>query len=283
MFLIFQDFMKSVGALSATVFVFVTLRSVYLLWRRRSDIDHAQNFSNLFIALCAHSLRSLIFDGWVLALLALCYQHRLSTQELTSLSDLLPCLLLVDFAYYVKHRCEHRMNVLWAAHSVHHSSSDFNLTTTGRTPWLRWLYDGLFFAPPVLLGYHPLAVWLSFQWVLFYQIWIHTQHIGSLGLLDRLINTPANHRVHHGSQELYQDTNFGGILMLWDHLFGTYQKEVGPARFGLTPPLLSANPFVIQVRAPLLLLKTLKTATSWRERWGYLFFRPGWKTPSAGK
>jgi sterol desaturase/sphingolipid hydroxylase (fatty acid hydroxylase superfamily) len=138
-------------------------------------------------------------------------------------------LVLVDFAYYWEHRFEHRVRAIWAlTHSVHHSSPLFNQTTALRisafdgyvTPW--------FYLPIALLGFEPLLVAACIGLTVAYQQWIHTESIGSLGWFDRWFNSPSNHRVHHGCQRQYLDKNFGGILVVWDRVFGTYVKEGEP-------------------------------------------------------
>ena len=137
----------------------------------------------------------------------------------------LGALLLVDFCYYWLHRWNHEIRFLWAFHNVHHSSPEFNLTTNIRLSWFSGLVDWVFFVPPVLLGFDVVQVIASIVIVNLYQAWIHTESIGKLGWLDRVFNTPSTHRVHHGRNREYIDKNYGGILILWDRLFGTYEPR----------------------------------------------------------
>lgn len=191
-------------------------------------------------------------------------------------------VLAADFVYYWKHRAEHSVRVLWAYHSVHHSSEEFNFTTAFRLPWFGNIFGVVFYVPLVLAGFNPLWVMLARQLVLLYQFWIHTEAVGRLGAFDLVLNSPSNHRVHHGSNPVYLDKNHGGILIIWDRLFGTYQRELAaqPVVYGLTHPLGTRNPFLINVKEPLATLRKARRASSFREACGHLFRGPGW-TPAA--
>jgi len=143
-------------------------------------------------------------------------------------------ILVADFSYYWMHRIEHKVRFFWTIHSVHHSSTEFDLTTGLRLAWLESLIEWVFFVPMILIGFDLVQTIVSLLIVVAYQTWIHTKHIGKLGWLDSVFNTPSVHRVHHGSNSKYIDKNFGGVLMIWDHLFGSYQKEQEPVVYGLT-------------------------------------------------
>lgn len=186
-------------------------------------------------------------------------------------------LLLADFTYYWMHRFEHEIRVLWAYHSVHHSSPEFNLTTAFRLAWVESLVEWVFFLPMILLGFDLIQTLVALFVVVAYQTWIHTQKIGRLGWLDRVFNTPSVHRVHHGANPEYLDKNYGGILILWDRLFGTYQAETEPVTFGITKPLETANPIVINFGEFLAIARDCLRAKSLRDAWGYIARRPGWE------
>lgn len=130
-------------------------------------------------------------------------------------------LLMADFTYYWMHRWEHEVRILWAHHSVHHSSPEYNLTTALRLAWVEALIEWLFFVPMILLGFSVVQTIIAILIVVSYQTWIHTEKIGKLGWLDKVFNTPSVHRVHHGSNAQYIDKNYGGILIVWDRMFGT--------------------------------------------------------------
>ncbi len=189
-------------------------------------------------------------------------------------------LLLADFTYYWMHRFEHEIRALWAYHSVHHSSPEFNLTTAFRLAWVEGLVEWIFFLPMILLGFDLVQTLVAILVVVAYQTWIHTQKIGRLGWLDKIFNTPSVHRVHHGANPAYLDKNYGGILILWDRLFGTYQAETEPVTFGITKPLETANPIVINFGEFLAIARDCLRAKSLRDAWGYLVKRPGWEPKS---
>lgn len=186
-------------------------------------------------------------------------------------------ILLADFTYYWMHRFEHEIRALWAYHSVHHSSPEYNLTTAFRLSWVESLVEWVFFLPMILLGFDLVQTLIAIFIVVAYQTWIHTQKIGRLGWLDKVFNTPSVHRVHHGANPEYLDKNYGGILILWDRMFGTYQPEAAPVTFGITKPLKTANPITINFREFLAIVRDCRRAKSLGEAWRYLTGRPGWE------
>jgi sterol desaturase/sphingolipid hydroxylase (fatty acid hydroxylase superfamily) len=184
-------------------------------------------------------------------------------------------IIEADFIYYWMHRFEHEIRLLWAYHIVHHSSPEFNLTTSVRLSWVEGLIEWIFFVPLVLIGYGTIEIIIAVTVVTQYQSWIHTQKIGKLGILDKIVNTPSTHRVHHGSNAEYLDKNYGGILMIWDHLFGTYKAEEEPVIFGIVEPLGSHNPFVINFHYFAVIIKDIWRAKGWRRKAVALFGKPG--------
>lgn len=134
-------------------------------------------------------------------------------------------IFVADFSYYWMHRIEHQTRILWANHSVHHSSPEFNLTTSLRICWLDGFIEWLFFVPMILLGFDLIQTIVGFSVVIAYQTWIHTEKIGKLGFLDKIFNTPSVHRVHHGSNPQYIDRNYGGILILWDRMLAPIRRK----------------------------------------------------------
>ena len=155
-------------------------------------------------------------------------------------------LIATDFVYYWQHRYSHKLKWLWFFHEVHHSSRYFNLTTSFRLHWLNRMVAPLIFAPLILLGFKPEQVSLFFAFNLFYQFFLHTQAIGRIPLVEGILNTPSAHRVHHARNKEYLNKNFGGILILWDRFFGTYQPEVVDPKFGIIGSFESYNPFTVQ-------------------------------------
>lgn len=196
----------------------------------------------------------------------------------------LATLLVVEFVYYWKHRTEHQVRLFWAYHSVHHSSEEYNLSTAIRLPWFGYfLSSAVFYAPLVAIGFNPLLIIASRQIVLLYQFWIHTDKIGRLGWFDKIFNSPSNHRVHHASNESYLDKNHGGILIIWDRMFGTYGPERAEEAviYGLTKNIKTKNPLLINLHEPIAMWKDVRRAKSFSEAFGFVFRRPGWQ-PSHG-
>ncbi len=185
----------------------------------------------------------------------------------------LVCLLLVDFLYYWEHRLGHEVNLLWSLyHSVHHSGDHFDQTIGLRVSFVDFFVTPLIYLPLVIVGFHPLLVLSCFGLVLAWQQWIHTELVGRLPLLDPWLNTPSNHRVHHGRNPDYLDRNYGGILMIWDRLFGTYAPEREPVDYGLVEQLRSRNPAAVHFHG---LVKFVRQIGSVPSLMRHIFGRPG--------
>lgn len=186
-------------------------------------------------------------------------------------------IIAVDFTYYWMHRIEHERRILWAVHSVHHSSQEYNLTTALRLSWLESLYEWIFFIPLLVMGFDAIQILSSLLMVVLYQTWIHTEKIGRLGWLDGIFNTPSVHRVHHATNATYIDKNYGGILILWDRLFGTYQAETNKPVYGITEQLGSSNPLTINFHEFQLIYKDIAQAKGVSNKVNFAFGRPGWQ------
>jgi sterol desaturase/sphingolipid hydroxylase (fatty acid hydroxylase superfamily) len=188
-------------------------------------------------------------------------------------------LVAFDFCYYWKHRMGHEISVLWAAHAVHHQSEEYNLSTALRQSSTDFLFGWIFYLPLFLLGM-PFEVFVTVNALdLIYQFWVHTRMIDRLGWLDRVMVTPSNHRVHHAQNEIYIDKNYGGILILWDRLFGTFQEERDdePVVFGVRKPLANWNPFWANLQVYDYLWFDAVRTKRWRDKLGLWFRRTGWR------
>ncbi|NKB78148.1 MAG: sterol desaturase family protein [Gammaproteobacteria bacterium] len=186
-------------------------------------------------------------------------------------------LLAADLTYYWMHRIEHEVRILWAYHSVHHSSPEFNLTTGLRLAWVEGVIEWVFFIPMIAIGFSAIQTIVTISIVVLYQTWIHTEKIGKLGWVDRVFNTPSVHRVHHGSNKQYHDKNYGGVLMLWDRMFGTYEIEQEKVTYGITTPVGSWNPVIVNIHEFWSIAKDVYGSKSISEAYGYVFRSPGWK------
>ncbi len=187
--------------------------------------------------------------------------------------------VLWDFCYYWNHRLGHEVSILWAAHAVHHQSEEYNLSTALRQTSSSFLFSWIFYTPLFLIGF-PADVLITVGALnLIYQFWVHTQQIRRLGVLDRILVTPSNHRVHHAQNERYIDKNYGGILVLWDRLFGTFIEESDddPVIFGVRKPLANWNPFWANFQVYSYLLFDARRTRRWQDKIGIWFRRTGWR------
>ncbi|MEM6926033.1 MAG: sterol desaturase family protein [Myxococcota bacterium] len=187
----------------------------------------------------------------------------------TTWATALLCLLLVDLGYYWEHRLSHEVTVFWASfHSTHHSANHYDQSVGLRTSFTEYLLNVLALGANVALiavGFHPLLVLASYGLMLAWQQWIHTETVGRLPWLDGWLNTPSNHRVHHGRNPEYLDRNYGGIFMVWDRLFGTYTPETVPVDYGLVHRLESHHPVAVHFSVWLGLAPKLARARTWGE------------------
>jgi len=155
-------------------------------------------------------------------------------------------ILLADFAYYWDHRMMHRIGIGWATHTVHHSSEHFNMSVAYRFGPMDSIFPILFSLPIVMLGFDPILVLSVEIFVQVFQTLLHTEIIKKLPRpFEFIFNTPSHHRVHHGSNREYWDKNYAGILIIWDRIFGTFEPEVAPVRYGISEPLNSVNPLKV--------------------------------------
>ena len=185
-------------------------------------------------------------------------------------------LVAWDFIYYWNHRIQHESRWLWAIHVVHHSSEHYNLTTALRQPVADVFGMFVPYGLMAWLGFRPRVIENARAINLIYQFWIHTEAIDRLGKAEEVLNTPSHHRVHHGAQQEYLDKNYGGILITWDRLFGTFQREGERVRYGLTKNINTFNPVRIATHEYADIIRDVAKASSWKERLGYVFAHPGW-------
>jgi sterol desaturase/sphingolipid hydroxylase (fatty acid hydroxylase superfamily) len=236
------------------VLVIILLEVVLIRRSRRSTFLWKESLTSLGVAI-GHHITHAIFGIIPITAYSFAWQHRLWTISLDLSLDLslnqgwtiLLLFLGIEFFYYWHHRFSHEIRWLWATHAVHHSARHFNLSAAYRLGWTGWLSGNfLFFMPLCWLGFHPIAIAVGLGFNLIYQFWIHTELIPKLGWLEWVLNTPSHHRVHHASNPEYIDRNYGGVLIIFDRLFGTFTAEQPDRQptYGLTHPLQSDHPFM---------------------------------------
>ncbi|MGW0019551.1 sterol desaturase family protein [Rhodococcus sp. NPDC003382] len=185
-------------------------------------------------------------------------------------------LVGVDLLFYWYHRIAHRVRIVWATHQAHHSSEYFNFATALRQKWnnsgeiLMWI-------PLPLFGIPPWMVFVGFSVNLVYQFFVHTERVGTLPRpIEFVFNTPSHHRVHHGCDPEYLDRNYAGMFIVWDRMFGTFRPETHRPTYGLTKPVGTYNIWDLQTHEYRAIARDWRSASSWRDKLGYVFGPPGW-------
>jgi len=260
---------------------FFVLIGVELLWARARGVRVYRLSDALTDVSCGVTAQVAVifYAALQLALYAWLYEHaRLFT--LPTWAGWLVAFVGVDFAYYWWHRLSHEVNVLWAAHIVHHQSEDYNFAVALRQAILTSWTSLLFYLPLALLAVPPLVFATTLAFSTLYQFWIHTQLVPRIsGPLDYVLNLPSHHRVHHAINPRYLDKNYGATLIVWDRWFGTYQVEDEAPVYGITKPLASFNPLWAQVHYWFELARLSRRAPLLGDKLR-VFFKPPWWHPT---
>jgi sterol desaturase/sphingolipid hydroxylase (fatty acid hydroxylase superfamily) len=181
-----------------------------------------------------------------------------------------------DITFYWFHRAAHEIRILWADHSNHHSSQKYNFAVALRQPWLGQFYAYIFWAWLAILGFPAIMIMTMKAISLLYQFFVHTRTVKKLGFLELFMNTPSHHRVHHAVNTRYLDRNHGGIFIIWDKMFGTFEEEKEEPEFGLTVNLDTYNPVKIALNEYIGLWQDVKRAPDFKTKLKYIFMPPGW-------
>ncbi len=244
--------------------------------------DDRDGLANIAITITYLVLDVLVGAVLPVALLTVLYEHaRLFTLGFGVLGWAL-AFVLYDLAWYADHRLAHRSALFWAMHHVHHSSVEYNMTVASRG----FVFDNTLLTRPLfyllpIFGLSPLH-YLTVKIVT--SVWgiaQHTRLVRRLGPLDWLFATPSNHRVHHGSDTKYLDRNYGEVLMIWDRLFGTYQREEEEPTYGVVEPIGTHNPVLIEIAGLRWLAAKVQRATGWKDKLRCFYMPPEWK-PAVG-
>lgn len=266
-----------------SLLVFALIEAIVL--SRRQHYDWGAFGASAFDLVVRITAKILFPLSLAAPLIRLAYQHRLTTIPLDGWLAILVLFIGQEFCYYWYHRAAHRVRWFWANHAIHHSPNELNLSAAVRVGILSKLTGtGLFFAPLVWLGFNPRIVFIVLSLNLLYQFWIHATWIPKLGWLEGILNTPSAHRVHHAANLDYLDANYGGVLLIFDRMFGTYvpERDDLPCRYGLVHPLTSSNIVRVELVEWSALWRDLKNARSVRAFLGYLFMPPGWNPEGKG-
>ncbi|XP_066923768.1 alkylglycerol monooxygenase-like [Clytia hemisphaerica] len=236
-------------------------------------------FNNISAAMFQVTINKLVVQplGYVLY----CYVHqhyRLTTLPWDSVWTWLFAFVAIDFAYYWFHRMAHEVNLLWCAHQMHHSSEDYNLTTAFRQSIAQKYFKLVYI--PIALILPPSIYLVHAQFNLLYQVWIHTEVVPKLGPLEYIFNTASHHRVHHGRNIYCIDTNYGGTLIIWDRILGTFAEEEEKVSYGLVYPEYTANPLLLQGGHFYYLYRRFCKLEKWSDKLNCLFRKPCWMAES---
>ena len=247
-------------------------------YRLRAQLDWTlvgDTATNFVTSILFSIVTFILFLAFYIAGLSFAAQFAIFDIE-TNLLTVIACIILADFTYYWEHRFSHRVAIAWATHTVHHSSPHFNISVAYRFGPMDAFWTVFFIAPLVLLGFDFTTVIFAEACVLIYQTFLHTETIGKLPRpIEAVFNTPSHHRVHHGQNPEYIDKNYGGMLIIWDRLFGTFAKEKEPVVFGITDPVNSVNPFVVFLHGLTRLWRQAASTEGWGNRLVMLFKPPG--------
>jgi sterol desaturase/sphingolipid hydroxylase (fatty acid hydroxylase superfamily) len=271
--------------LALPVFVLAILvEAMYYRLISKRDYSWANTGTNLVVAI-GRLLTDALTKGAVVAVYLMAYEFRLLDIPMNRWQSWVTLFFAVEIVYYWLHRYSHEIRWMWAQHSVHHSARQITLATAYRLGWTQFIAGPwLFLIPVCWIGFDPRAVMLMYAASLLYQFWLHTETVGKLGWLELIFNTPSNHRVHHATEPEYLDRNYGGVLIIWDKLFGTYaeERESAPMTFGLVRQIDTLNPVKIAFSEWSALWHDLRSAKNIAEAYGYMFAAPGWKPDGSG-
>jgi sterol desaturase/sphingolipid hydroxylase (fatty acid hydroxylase superfamily) len=257
-------------------FVLIGLELLLARARRLRVYRFTDSFADLGCGV-AQRVVLLLFEAGLLAVYALLHEHgRLWTFAPGSLWPWLIALVGVDLGYYWWHRLSHEVNVLWAVHVVHHQSEDYNLAVALRQAVLSPVTVMPFYLPLAVLGVPLFHFFIMNALSTLYQFWIHTELVDRMGVLEKVINTPSLHRVHHAVNPQYLDKNYAATFICWDQLFGSLRREEDTPVYGVSHPLRSFDPVWAQVQPLWALGQAVRRAPSLGQAVRYLFASPAW-------
>jgi alkylglycerol monooxygenase len=260
--------------------IFFVMIGIELIWAKRRGV-RVYRFNDAVTDLSCGISSQILHLAWAATQLAIYAWIYAQWRVITIAPIWLPWVVAfvgVDFLYYWWHRLSHEVNVLWAAHVVHHQSEDYNLAVALRQSVITSWTALPFYLPLAVLGVPPLVFAIVHALSTLYQFWIHTELVGRIrGPLDWILNLPSHHRVHHAINEPYLDKNYGATLIVWDRLFGTYAAETEKPVYGITSALGSFNPMWAQIHYWFELLTMTRAARRPFDRVRVWFASPAWK------
>ena len=260
--------------------LFILLIVIEMVWARRAAPEKYEPRDTL-VSLAfglGSTVAGLLTGTAIYGLMLWLWDHRIATVPWAWWAWI-ACFVLDDLLYYLFHRSAHRVRWFWASHVNHHSSQHYNLSTALRQTWTGWLaISFLFKLPLIAVGFHPAMVLFCGGINLIYQFWIHTEAIKRFpAWFEAVMNTPSHHRVHHATNPRYLDSNYAGVFIVWDRMFGTFVPEVDdePIRYGIVRQLGTFNLLYAVFHEWIAIAKDL-WRVPWRHKLSYLWREPGW-------
>ncbi|HTQ29106.1 MAG TPA: sterol desaturase family protein [Puia sp.] len=257
--------------------ILLILEAIFSAYEKKDLYQTKDTWSSLALGI-GNVLTGLISKAMIFAAFMFLYRFRIFTLDASHWWVWVLAFFADDLSYYWFHRVSHHVNWFWASHVVHHSSQKYNLAAALRQTWTGNLTGSfLFWLWMPLLGFHPVLVLTMQSISLIYQFWIHTEVIHKLPApVEFVFNTPSHHRVHHGVDLKYLDKNHGGILIIWDRIFGSFQPENERPVYGLTKNIGSFNPFTVAFKTWSQLFKKAFHSGSLKNGLNYFLKPPGW-------
>ena len=274
-------------AISIPVYlVFIVTEIVIGIKQRKELYDWKDSAISIWLGL-AGALLDITIKIATFGVLDWCNRHAIYKPDLLTYYPVLAWFLVFvgqDFCFYWLHRSEHYSRILWAVHSNHHSSEKYNFTVALRSSVLQPLYRFMFYIPVAFLGFDGLTIMFMYAVNQFYQFFLHTETIPKLpNWYEAIFVTPSHHRVHHASNVAYLDKNMGQVLIIWDKLFGTFEKETETPRYGLTSNIKTYHPFKVIFHEWVKIFKDLNKPGPLINKFKYLFMPPGWSPDGSTK
>ena len=257
----------------------IVLELIYGWLKQRNTYRLNDSVSSLFLGVLSQAQRFVTLGVGGVIYLLITDHFSTPLMDPRHWSTWVLAMVFYDFCYYWLHRMGHERTILWAAHVAHHQSEDYNLTTALRQTSTGFLFGWVFFVPMYMLGIPAEVVITVGSINLIYQFWVHTEHIPKLGFFEWFFVTPSNHRAHHAQNNLYMDCNYGGLFIIWDRLFGTFQEERKdePAVFGIRGALKSWSPVKALTHVYVDMAQDSRDTALWRDKLRVWVARTGWR------
>jgi sterol desaturase/sphingolipid hydroxylase (fatty acid hydroxylase superfamily) len=238
---------------------YLTWTIIEFLWSRKSQdkiYSTSESLASLSSGLIHQIINLIVPMAAKLYFMTLSYKYAFFHLP-NGVAKYLIAFLLTDLFYYLQHMLNHKLDIFWSLHQVHHSSLELNLTTGARVSWLTPIVASFFFCPLTLIGIEPELIILNLSIVFYGQWWCHSRYIGKLGFIEKIFNTPSSHRVHHVADSRCQ-SNYAGLLIIWDRIFGTYIEETSDmTEYGTPEGFVGYNPFWLNFRGPVNYIRSL--------------------------